>query len=37
MPLLLDFRWATFGVRSSIANVAAVLYDPELADQVNPG
>ncbi len=36
MPLLLDFRWAEIGVRSSLANVAAVLCDPELADQVNP-
>jgi hypothetical protein len=36
MPLLLDFRWAEFGVRSSLANVAAVLCDPVQADQVNP-
>ncbi len=36
MPLLLDFRWAEIGVRSSLANVAAVLADPEHADQVNP-
>jgi hypothetical protein len=32
--LLLDFMWAGFGGRASLANLAAMLCDPERADQV---